>query len=78
NKPNQRNVAQWIIRASMTLPFIKAIRPFLRMKSDQADLAIAFQKTKKSGNRKQLTKEILIWREKQRAKMRELNARAWI
>jgi len=45
-RPGHRDVTQWAIRAALALPFLEAIRPFLRMKSKQADVAIAYQKTK--------------------------------
>lgn len=71
-KPNHRNVVQWTIRAKLALPFLIAIKPYIQMKKKQINLAIKFQKTKKM-NKKILKKKVIIWREKQRKKIRELN-----
>jgi hypothetical protein len=71
-RPGNRPVAQWIIRAAKALPFLEAIRPFVRMKTAQIDIAIAFQKTKKRGNTR-VAPEVLEWREAQRHSISNLN-----
>lgn len=76
--PRHRKVAQWGVRARLALPFLEAIRPFIRMKRDQVDVAIAFQKTKKMHGAKLVPIEQIEWREEQRVKIRELNAKPWI
>lgn len=76
-RKNHRKVLQWTLRTRGALVFLEAIRPFLRMKCDQIDIAIAYQKTKKM-TRKQLTPETIAWREAQRIIIRELNAKEWI
>lgn len=78
DKPQWRPVAQWTIRAASALPFLVAIRPFLRMKGDQVDIAIAYQKTKAMRGPRMVTEKDLIWRELQRQKIRQLNARSLI
>ena len=73
-KPNHRQVTQWTIRAAAALPFLEAIKPFVRMKIEQVNLAIAFQKTKYRHNTPVAHEEV-VWREGQRQLIRELNGR---
>lgn len=75
-RPGHKPVLQWIIRAAMALPFLELIRPFVRMKCDQIDLAIEFQRSKKMAGPRKITVEKVNWRESQRVRLRELNARS--
>src|SRR6266404_3684313 len=72
-KPNHRDVYQWIIRAAKALPFLEAIEPFVEMKREQVIIALAFQRSKKLGN-KPVSVEVLQWREEQRQTIRNLNS----
>jgi hypothetical protein len=77
-KPNHRNVAQWTIRTSQSLPFLEAIRPYVRMKREVIDIAIGFQRTKSMRGPRIIDERTLLWREEQRDKIRILNAHIWI
>ena len=73
-RENSRNIAQWAIRARSALPFLEAIRPYIRMKGQQIDVAIEYQKTKTMRGPKKVTAQDIVWREEQRQKIRGLNA----
>ena len=77
-KANHRHVAQWTLRAASALPFLVAIRPYLRMKGEQVDVAIEYQRTKALKGPWRVTAETVAWRESKRQEIRRLNARAWI
>jgi len=46
---NRKLCWQWIIRSRQAVAFLKAIRPYLLLKADEADLAIEFQEAKYIG-----------------------------
>lgn len=75
SRPRHRDVTQWTVRAASALPFLVAIRPFLRMKKRQADVAIEYQKTKSMRGPIRVTPEDIQWREAQRETLRQLNGR---
>ncbi len=69
---NDRPVFQWCVISKQASIFLQAIRPYLKMKRDQADIAISFQKTLTSSGRK-LTDEQIAWRQIEVDKIRTLN-----
>lgn len=77
-KPRNRGIAQWVIRAAAALPFLEAIRPFIRMKGDQCDIAITYQRTKARRGSGSIPLDMIAWREAQRQAIKTLNAREWI
>lgn len=77
-RENERKFAQWVIRAASALPFLEAIRPFLRMKCDQVAIAITYQRSKSRRGPKAVTSQVIEWREAQRQTIRGLNKREWI
>lgn len=77
-KENWRNFAQWKQCATGASDFLKCILPFLRMKKDQANTAIAFQAAKEMKGPKIVPQDVLDWRESQRFEIQRLNARSWI
>ena len=74
-KPNHRNVTQWIIPTVGALGFLVAIRPYLVMKAEAADVAIEYQKTKSMRGPRRVTEEDIKWREEQRLKIQQINAK---
>lgn len=78
NKKNHRNVLQWIIRAAMALPFLRAIEPFVKMKREQVRLGIQFQEPKHRHGSKRVTITELKRRELIRRKIQKLNGEARI
>lgn len=74
-RPGHRIVTQWIIRSNGAAKFLATIRPFLRMKTKQADIALTFQNGKVRHRRNQLTKEEIEFREEKRIAIRILNGR---
>jgi hypothetical protein len=65
---------QYMVTARQCLEFLRAIRPFLRIKAAQADLAIEFAGRFKLGQRALTDKEWQI-RESYRIRMQALNSR---
>lgn len=45
--PRQRPTFSWIVSTQLAAEFLKAVRPWLISKADQADIALAFQDAKK-------------------------------
>lgn len=74
-KKNHREVFQWGARCRGALKFLKAIRPYLRMKCAQADVAIAYQERKTMQGPQRLSPAVIMWREEQRHLIRQLNGR---
>jgi len=72
-KASWRNIAQWTLRAASTLPFLETIQPFVRMKSEQVEIGIEFQRAKSMRGPKKVSLEEVQWRESQRQKIRALN-----
>jgi hypothetical protein len=78
---NHRLCLQWNINGSKACDFLKAIRPFLKMKIEQANIAITLQKTKQKkvgGVIIPLSYALIAWREKQKQKINTLNGRKLI
>ena len=75
SKPRHKTVYQWSLRSTGAADFLKAIRPYLKMKCKQADIAIAFQESKPKYSKARVTAEIVAWREQQRKDIRMLNGR---
>jgi hypothetical protein len=73
-----RHVLQWIVRSNAAAEFLKAILPFLRMKREQAEIAIIFQGGKTGYRKKPLSVEAVQAREDQRSAIRVLNAKSHI
>lgn len=69
-----RNLLQWVIRCGGAMRFLAAIRPFLRMKCEQADIAINYQQAKAMRGPVKITEDVIRWREEQRQRIRALNA----
>jgi hypothetical protein len=64
----------WSLNSRRALLFLKAVLPFLRMKKRQAEIAIAFQESKRMGGRPTvLTPQILELRDRQRHEITHLN-----
>jgi hypothetical protein len=74
-KPNHRDMTMWIIRSNGAARFLASVRPFLRMKGDQADVGLSFQAEKGHYRRNQLTAEEIEFRESKRRAIRLLNGR---
>lgn len=75
--PNARSIWRWTINAkSDVVTLLDAVRPYLLVKHEQADLVIDFIKNKKPPfNRKAgLSEEEIRWREDVYQKVRKLNA----
>lgn len=77
-KKNWRNFAQWSQVATGATNFLKRIQPFVRMKADQIDSAVAFQESKSMRGPKIVPKHVLEWRESKLIEIQNLNARSWI
>ena len=69
-KGNRRPCWQWIIRSRQAVAFLKAIRPYLLLKANEADLAIEFQGAMHVGGRR--IKEEWVAQETQYNLMRDL------
>ena len=72
---NCREVFQWMISAVKAITFLNAISPYLRMKTPQYTVAKEFQDSRKMRGPHPVSMKELIWREKQRIKLRKLNGR---
>lgn len=79
--PKQRNRKvsyYWSIPSGTGTVFLRAVRPYLRVKGEQADVALALAATKlRTGNgvAGMLTDELFDYRESLRRRMMELNYR---
>ena len=74
-RENHKDIYQWQISARGACVFLSAIRPFLKMKHKQADIAINFQESKPPYSKTRLTDEVIAWREEQKKKIQDLNGR---
>jgi hypothetical protein len=74
-KPRHRDITMWILRSNGAARFLRTIRPFLRMKCEQTDVALSFQAEKGRYRRSQLTPEEIEFRESKRMAIRLLNGR---
>lgn len=72
-RENHRGVLQWIARSNDAANVLRALLPFLRMKKEQAQIAIAFQGEKAGYRKKRLSPEEIEGRERQMLSIRELN-----
>ncbi len=75
NNPKWKDMLQWSLQTCKALAFLEAIRPYLRVKAQVVDVAIAYQRTKYMSGGKKLSRETIQWRDEQRDKIRELNDR---
>jgi len=75
-KPNHRDVIQWMARSNKAARFLRMILPYLRMKREQAEIALTFQQAKSGYRKKMLSSDEIKHREGQMHAIRELNGRA--
>lgn len=57
-RPNQRLCYDWRVQARVAVRFLKAIRPYLLLKAEQADLAIEFWSRIHYGSRRLSSEEL--------------------
>ena len=72
---NRARFFRWCLSSIRAAEFLKAISPYLTFKSEQAKLALAFQKTLNPGSRGRgiaVEAEIVAYRESLRLQLREL------
>jgi hypothetical protein len=72
--PNQRDTHVWICTSRNALEFLKAIRPWLIAKADQADIAIAFQEAKFRHGGSGKTRVTEEYRDRERRQFAEVTA----
>jgi LAGLIDADG DNA endonuclease family protein len=72
--PNQRDTHVWIATSKNALDFLKAIRPWLLAKSEQADIAISFQEAKQGPGGGRGAKVSTSYRERERQQYAEIAA----
>lgn len=75
---NKRNYLSWTVTGHQAVAFLIAIKPFVRMKREQIDIGLAFQKTKKTRGPNVITTEELTWREAQKLRIQALNKAEWV
>lgn len=73
NHPRHNVRWTWYIAAQKALAFLELICPFLRIKKEQAALAIAFQKNKNHSSRRPLSEDEIVLHRGQIRQMQELN-----
>jgi hypothetical protein len=74
-KPRHKDVTQWIIRSNGAASFLRALLPFLRMKTEQALTGISFQDGRGGYRSRRLTDDEIAFRESKRVAIRLLNGR---
>ncbi len=63
----------WTIVGNQALSFLEIVHPYLRIKKEQAEIAIGFQKHRRRLFRKRLDEDERIWQETQKIAMSNLN-----
>jgi len=72
NRPNRQPYYHWRITSQNAIPFLKSILPYLRVKKEQAKLAIQFQSQKHKHTSHKLTPQQIQWRESFKLKISQL------
>jgi hypothetical protein len=73
-KPSHKPVGHWVCSGPSVMPFLAAVRPWLRLKDVQADLVAAFQATKGRGSAR-VSSELMARRLHFVTQIRALNQR---
>lgn len=73
--PRHKEIHQWQVNCATSAATLRYLRPSIRMKAEQADLAIRFQEHLDSKVYRIVPLDVLAWREEQCAKMHVLNRR---
>lgn len=81
-KKEWRDIFQWHLSCDKAKGFLKAIKPYVKVKEKQVDTGIRFQEIKKRktfcGPKHPVPQKELNWRESQRRKMSQLNHQIFI
>lgn len=73
---NHRLCLQWCLNGQKACKFLSKILPYLKMKNKQAILAMELQRTKRvtlGGTIVPLSRALIVWRERQKMKITNLN-----
>ena len=73
-KPNWNIRGSWIVSHRVALTFLELVYPYLKLKKQEAEIAIAFQKTKRHGGRRKDERERAV-EEAQRILLKQLKGR---